>query len=150
EVKDVAYSPDGRWLASAGGDEYPPLERGEVTLWEAGTGVEIRKFPAYEGGVLGGAFSPDSRWLASGCGDGMVRIWDTRDPSSKARELRGHIGKVQGVVFFPDGRLASAGGRSAAFGTSGLGEVKIWDLSTGGVLDLRGHTGMVRGLAYSP
>src|SRR5262249_42943480 len=44
----------------------------------------------------------------------------------------------------------SAGGRSATSGTSGLGEVKIWDLAIGRVLNLRGHTGLVEGLACSP
>jgi WD40 repeat protein len=117
-----------------------------VKLWEAGIGLEIRKFPTHKGGVLGVAFSPDSRWLAAGCADGMVRIWDTRDPAGEARELAGHIGQVERVVFLPDGRLASAGG----VWLGSVGEVKIWDLETERVLDLRGHTGGVRGLASSP
>jgi WD40 repeat protein len=96
------------------------------------------------------AFSPDGRRLASGWDDGIVRIWDVNDPAPEARELPGHDGAVVRVVFLPDGRLASAGGRSADSGTSGLGEVKIWDLSTRRVLDLRGHTGLVNGLARSP
>jgi WD40 repeat protein len=146
-VADMAYSPDGRWLASACGREWLPSERGEVTLWEAGTGVEIHKFPAYKAGVLGVAFSPDSRWLASGCADGMVRIWDTRDPAGKPRELRGHIGMVTRVRFLPDGRLASAGGSLVG---SEFGEVKIWDLATGRWFDLLGHTHVVECLAYSP
>src|SRR4029077_13253139 len=42
EVYDVAYSPDGRWLASGGGnDDRPP---GEVRLWDAATGKPIRTF----------------------------------------------------------------------------------------------------------
>jgi WD40 repeat protein len=53
-------------------------------------------------------------------------------------------------MFLADGRLASAGGRYSVEGTSGLGEVKIWDLATGGVLNLRGHTAIVVGLACSP
>jgi WD40 repeat protein len=53
------------------------------------------------------------------------------------------------VKFLPDGRLASAGGREAV-GRSGFGEVKIWDLATERVLDLRGHTDMVECLACSP
>jgi WD40 repeat protein/serine/threonine protein kinase len=147
EVADVAYSPDGRWLASACGHEYLPSQLGEVTLWEAETGAEIHRFPAYKGGVLGVVFSSDSRWLASGCGDGTVRIWDTRDPAGTARELRGHIGMVKRVMFLPDGRLASVGG--SVFGSE-FGEVKIWDLSTARSLDLVGHTHLVNGLACTP
>jgi WD40 repeat protein len=120
-------------------------------LWDAETGREIRTFEKLTAGVHGVDFSPDSRWLASGWGDGIVRIWDAADPAGAAREFPGHAGGVQRVVFLPDGRLASAGGRSATSGTSGLGDVKIWDLATGRVLlDLRGHTDIVRGLASSP
>jgi WD40 repeat protein len=79
-----------------------------------------------------------------------VRIWDATDPASAARELTGHVGKVSRVMFLADGRLALAGGRYSVEGTSRLGEVKIWDLATGGVLSLRGHTAIVLGLACSP
>ena len=141
----MAYSPDGRWLASAGGS-YDPLKPGEARLWDAENGREIRTFVVPAADVFGVAISPDSRWLAAGCSDGMVRIWDTRVPAGKARELTGHSGPVERVVFLPDGRLASAGGTDGE-----SGEVKIWDLSTGRVLlDLRGHTGPVWGLASSP
>jgi WD40 repeat protein len=122
---------------------------GAVRLWDAETGRAIRVFEKHAAGVHGVAFGPDGRWLASGWGDGMVRIWDTKDPVGAARELPGHDGAVERVVFLPDGRLASAGGRSATSATSGLGEVKIWDLATGRVLNLRGHTGLVEGLACS-
>ena len=119
-----------------------------MKLWEARTGEESRKFPAIKGAVYGVAFSPDSRWLAAGGADGMVRIWDTRDPASTARELpRRHIGMVKHVMFLPDGRLVSAGGSSIG---SELGEVKIWDLSAERVLDLRGHTQVVTDMASSP
>ena len=146
EVYDVAYSPDGRWLASAGGDGNGPLEPGEVKLWDAETGQEIRTFVVPTAAVFGVAFSPDSRWLASGCADGIVRIWDTRDPASKARELEGHIGHG-GTRGVPSGRPTCLG---RWYWMSESGEVKIWDLSTGRVLDLRGHTGPVWGLACSP
>jgi WD40 repeat protein/serine/threonine protein kinase len=146
-VEDVAYSPDGRWLAAASGHESVPSETGEVTLREARTGAQIQEFPVEKGGALGVAFSPDSRWLASGCVDGIVRIWDTMDPAVRPRELRGHIGMVKRVRFLPDGRLASAGG---SFFGSDFGEVKIWDLATGHVIDLRGHTSIVECLASGP
>src|SRR5262249_36794393 len=102
EAADVAYSPDGRWLAAAAGrGKYgaacAPSERAEAKLWEAGTGAEIRTFPAVQGASSRVAFSPDSRWLASGWGDGIVRIWDTKDPTGKVRELPKHIGGVSRV-----------------------------------------------------
>jgi WD40 repeat protein len=80
----------------------------------------------------------------------MVRIWGAKDPAGAARELSGHTGGVERVVFLPDGRLATAGGRYSGAGTSEFGEVKIWDLSTRRVLNLRGHTGIVEELACSP
>jgi WD40 repeat protein/serine/threonine protein kinase len=146
EVTDVAYSPDGRWLAWAGVDERE--SGGAVRLWDAETGREIREFEKPTASAFGLAFSPDGHWLASGWGDGIVRIWDTRDPASQARELPGHSGMVRRVMFLPHGRLASAGGSWLG---SELGEVKIWDLATGRVvLDLRGHTMLVSDLASSP
>jgi WD40 repeat protein len=147
-VKDVAFSPDGQWLASAGVDKGEL--GGAVRLWDAETGAKIRDFGKHTAYVHGVAFIPDGRWLASGWGDGIVRIWDAKDPASEARELPGHAGGVRRVVFLPDGRLASAGGRSAILGTPGLGEVKIWDLSTQRVLNLRGHAALVEGMACSP
>jgi WD40 repeat protein/serine/threonine protein kinase len=157
-VADVAYSPDGRWLASAGVvirqlggfDRSGWRHAGVAILWDAATGRAIRKFENPTTGGHGVAFSPDSRWLVSGWGDGIVRMWDTEDPASEARELPGHDGGVERVVFLPDGRLASAGGRWEIGGASGFGEVKIWDLSTGRALNLRGHTDVVQGLACSP
>jgi WD40 repeat protein len=145
ELLGVAYSPDGRWLASAGVDERG--SGGAVRLWDAETGRAIRTFEKYNAHASTVAFSPDSRWLASGWGDGMVRIWDTRDPARKARELPGHSGGVGRVMFLRDGRLVSAGGSWLG---SEFGEVRICDLSTKRFLELRGHTSGVSGLASSP
>ena len=72
-----------------------------MRLWDAETGREIYTFEKHTASAFGVAFSPDSRWLASGWGDGMVRIWDTRDPAGKARELPGHSGRVSRVLFLP-------------------------------------------------
>ena len=138
EVTDVAYSPDGHLLASATAKSIGLIDRepGEVKLWDADTGREVRTLGGHTAGVHGVAFSPDGRWLASACGDGLVRVWDVTDPGRAVLTLRGHAGQVKRVVFLPDGRLASAGGIPLA-----TGEVKIWDLATGQVLDLHGHNG---------
>ena len=66
-VKAVAFSPDGRLLAS-GGDK-------TVRLWDPGSGQHQRTLTGHTSIIHGLAFSPDGRLLASGSGDGTVRLW---------------------------------------------------------------------------
>jgi WD40 repeat protein len=97
-VSGCAWSPDGSWIVSAGGDG--------VKMWEAATGAE-RAILAYDS-VWACAVSPDGTWLASGSDDGTLRIWDTRTGTQRAL-LTGHTGAVLGCAVSPDGTwLASA------------------------------------------
>ena len=131
----VAFSPDGRLLATAGGD-------GTARLWDPATGECLRTLTGHDGWVLGVAFSPDGRLLATAGDDGTARLWDPAT-GERLRTLTGHTDAVWGVAFSPDGRLLATAGDD--------GTARLWDPATGEHRrTLTGHGGGVCGVAFSP
>jgi WD40 repeat protein len=129
-VNCVAYSPDGRRLASASEDQ-------TVKVWDAATGQEILSLKGHTDMVFGVAYSPDGRRIASAGGDGTVKVWDAAT-GQESLSLKGHTSGVRGVAFSPDGRRLASGGD----------QVKVWDAATGQErLTIKGAGGCV---AYSP
>jgi WD40 repeat protein/serine/threonine protein kinase len=145
-VRHVAFSPDGRWLASASGRW---MNSGKVQVWDATTGAPVFAVPAYVSSLKCLDFSPDGRRLVSVGRDpeSAVQVRDART----GRELltfRGHTRAVGSVAFSPDGwRIASAAGNL----NLAEPEVLIWDARTGREIHrLRGHSASVWCLAFSP
>jgi len=107
---NVAFSADGKILASAGGG---------IHLWDATTGRELREFP----GSRGFALSPDGTRLASmGPEWSVVQIWDTSN-GKVLHQLRGHGAEVFTLCFSPNGKLLATGGSD--------GRLYLWDAVNG-------------------
>jgi WD40 repeat protein len=119
-VFDIAFSPDGNILASAGW--------GGIDLWDANTGELLRSFPRQSGRfIISVTFSPDGKMLAGGRDDKKIDLWDVEN-ALFLKTLTGHTGDgrisdtayVYDVMFSPDGRmLASAGGDRT---------VRLWEI----------------------
>jgi WD40 repeat protein len=134
-VRSVAYSPNGRFLATASDD-------GVVRLWDAVTNSFVRALIGHEAGVRALAWSPDSQFLASGSADKTIVLWDVAQ-GRRLRVLRGHVEMVNTLGWSPDGRVLASGCEDAT--------ICLWEVERGNSLRvLRGHTGPVRSLAWSP
>jgi WD40 repeat protein len=112
----VAFSPDGRRLATGG-------EANTVNIWDVQNGQPLRTLEGHNGDVYAVAFSPDDdgRWVASGGEDSTVKIWDSHT-GTLIRSFRGHTGLVSSLAFSSDGRLLVSGSRDHT--------AKVWDIKS--------------------
>lgn len=173
----VAFSPDGQYIALAGHDQ-------TVRVLEVAGGKEVALLQGHTGPVSSVAFSPDSETVLSGGEDRSVRLWKVSS-RQQIRQFTGHDDPVTAVAFAPEGKYALSGSRdktlrlwavetgkqqrrieghaaavlSVACSPDGQyalsggedGTVRLWDLSTGGpVHRFEGHQGPVQHVAFSP
>jgi WD40 repeat protein/tRNA A-37 threonylcarbamoyl transferase component Bud32 len=108
----LAFSPDGRLLASGGWDN-------KIKLWDLASDAQVREIQGHRGFVEEISFSPDGRQLASVSEDRSARLWELATGREQAA-FHGHSGSVFALAFHPDGRRILSGGLD--------GTIKVWDV----------------------
>jgi serine/threonine protein kinase len=135
-VNSVAFSPDGKVLASGSG-----YRDKTIKLWEVKTGREINSLTGHSTTVNSVAFSPDGQVLASGSGDNTIKLWEVKT-GREINTLSGHSYSVHSVAFSPDGKVLASGSNN---------NIKLWEVKTGREInDLSGHSHAVVSVAFSP
>ncbi len=134
-VFGLAFSPDGRLLASASWD-------GTAKIIDIASGRENLILRGHDSGLQAVAFSPDGRRVASGSLDDSVRLWDLAS-GRNAGSHGTHKGDVNDVLFSRDGSQVLSAGID--------GKVVVWDTpQVGGCVQLSGHPGEIGALAFAP
>jgi len=169
-VNSVAFSPDGRTLASGSGSKMDiaydvkdpgwPATDNAIKLWDVASGTEIRTLTGHSDRVNSVVFSPDGSTLASGSGSNTIG-WTVDnfdlDPTgpgtidntiklwdvntgTEIRNLVGHSAAVRSVAFSPDSHTLASGSGSNASIQGDL--IKLWDVASGA--EIRTLTGRNR------
>lgn len=122
-VRSLAFSPDGRVLAAAGGN----VDDFNIHLWDVASGQLMDTLSGHTNIVWGVAFSPDGEMLVSVSSDKTAEIWDWRN--TNLLKTLNFPGEVSSVSFSPDGQILAVGGVDEPQGQ--IQNAAVWTYSVG-------------------
>jgi WD40 repeat protein len=131
-IYSAEFSHDGTTIVSAGGDE-------TVRLWDR-QGKQLQQMNAHSGRVYNAEISPDDQLIVSGGNDGVLRFWDFQGKEAIAAKSEG--GSIYSIAISSDSQTVATGHQD--------GTIRLWDRQGTLLRTLRGHTGIVEGLSFSP
>lgn len=144
-LEGLAFSPDGRTLATSSMWNAASQPNDLLKLWDTASGQVLHTLDGHSNTVANVAFSPDGTTLASTSWDGTIKLWDVAS-GSELRTLSGNTGLGYSVAFSPDGKILAS-----AFNDSAGVVVKLWDVAGGSELrTLSVNTDGGLNVAFSP
>ncbi len=153
EVRDVAYSPDGKTALSGGCGRRAGYScfTGEALLWSMDSGKVVQSFSGHNGAVTRAAFSPSGSHVFTRGGDNTVILWST-STGEKIKTLAGGEGAIYNAAFLPGGEyVAAAGCEKTLEGECSRGMIMLSALEKESEpVILAGHRHAVRFVAVSP
>ncbi|MEM7402451.1 MAG: WD40 repeat domain-containing protein [Myxococcota bacterium] len=134
-VTSVSFLAGGTQVVSGGNDK-------SVSVWDVGSGFEIKRFEDYDAGITSVSFSADGKRIATSDSGLVITVWDA-DNWKKIARLQGHTSGVKSVSISADGKQVASGGYDRI--------VRLWDVDSGKEIKrFEGHTSYIESVAISP
>lgn len=131
-IKALAFTPNGKMLASGGDD-------GTIRLWDVSTGTQLLNLPSGKTRAL--ALSPDGKILASTNSPFKIQLWDIVN-GQQMTSIQGNNGTVEVLAFSHDSKILVSG--------SWDGKIRLWGVTTNKMLStVKGHTTDIKALVFS-